>query len=392
MHHVIVGGGVAGMTAALDLAARGAGTVALYSDEAYPYYYRPMLTEFFCGHVGMERLVRRDLDWYAARGIEVHLETRVTAVQPGAKTITLHTGVEVAYDKLLLAVGSHPFMPPLVGCDKPGIRTWRTLADTLELQTAATTCGRTLVLGGGLLGLEAARGLSGFCSNVTVLEYAPRLLPRQLDVVGAGLLQRFVEALGIQVVVGAQTTEILGDARATGVKLKDGREFSAGLLLVAAGVRGDTRLAAEAGLTVDRGIVVDAQMATSAPDIYAAGDAAVYQGYSWAIAPIAQAQARVAAANMAGETQVYDAVVPSTTLKVVGIHVTSVGVVNPETPEYLEVAHLDEVAGVYKKIVLHEGGIVGAIVINDKSLAKQLEQAIAERQTMTEAEAHALVV
>ncbi len=391
MQYVIVGGGVAGMTAALDLASRDVGTIALYTDEAHPYYYRPMLTEFFCGKVGMARLVRRDLDWYAGRGIDVHLETRVTALHPAAKTIALEDGTEVPYDKLLLAVGSLPFVPPIAGKEKAGIYTWRTLADTLELQETATACGKTLVLGGGLLGLEAARGLSKFCANVTVLEYFPRLLPRQLDTVGAGLLQRFVENLGIEVVLGAETVAFLGEQHVTGARLKDGREFPAGLVLVAAGVRSDVSLAQAAGLAVDRGVVVDAHMATSAPDIYAAGDVAVYQGQSWAIAPIAQAQARIAAANMAGESQRYDVVVPSTTLKVVGIEVSSVGVVNPDGADYVEVAALDEDAGIHKKIVLHEGLIVGAIVINAKPLAKQLEQHISERHAMTQDAAQALV-
>ncbi len=391
MRFVIVGGGVAGITAALELGNRRLGTVAVYSDETYPYYYRPQLAEFLAGGVTLERLLRRDLAWYKGRGIDVHLGRSVTRVEPDARTITLVDGTRVEYDKLLLATGSVPFVPPLKGADKSGVFTWRTLADTLELEQAASFCGKTIVLGGGLLGLEAARGLLRFCGDVTVLEFFPRLLPRQLDVEGATVLQHFVESLGIRVVVGAQAEEVLGDQVVTGLRLKDGREFPAGLVLVAAGVRSQARLAQEAGLTVDRGIVVDEYMATSAPDIYAAGDAAIFKGYSWAIAPIAQAQGRIAALNMAGEVTAYDVVVPSTTLKVVGIDVSSVGIVNPETADHIEIRALEAEANSYKKIVLHGGRIVGSIVINNKVLAKNLENRIAQREAMTPDQARALL-
>jgi len=391
MRFVVVGGGVAGITAALELANRRLGKVAVYSDETYPYYYRPQLTEFLAGGITLERLLRRDLAWYKGRGINVYLGRSVTRVEPDVRRITLVDGAQVEYDKLLLATGSVPFVPSLKGIDKNGVFAWRTLADTLELEQAASSCGKTIVLGGGLLGLEAARGLLGFCSDVTVLEFFPRLLPRQLDVEGAAVLQRFVESLGIRVVVGAQVEELLGDDAVSGLRLKDGQAFPAGMVLVAAGVRCQAALAQEAGLAVDRGIVVDEYMATSAPDIYAAGDAVVFKGYSWAIAPIAQAQGRVAAANMAGDATVYDVVVPSTTLKVAGIDVSSVGIVNPETDDYVEVRILDAAANVYKKIVLHDGKIAGSIVINNKVLAKSLENRIAQREAMTPDQARALL-
>lgn len=391
MRFVIVGGGVAGITAALELANRGSSKIAVFSDETYPYYYRPQLTEFLAGGITLERLLRRDLAWYKGRGIDVHLGRSVTRIEPDAKTITLVDGTRVEYDKLLLATGSVPFVPPLKGVDKSGVFTWRTLADTLELEQVASACRKTIVLGGGLLGLEAARGLLGFCGDVTVLEFFPRLLPRQLDVEGATVLQRFVESLGIRAIVGAQAEEIMGDHAVRGLRLKDGQEFSAGMILVASGVRCQASLAQAAGLAVDRGIVVDEHMATSAPDIYAAGDAAIFKGYSWAIAPIAQAQGRIAAANMAGDATVYDVVVPSTTLKVVGIDVSSVGLVNPETDDYIEIRVIEADANSYKKIVLHEGKIVGSIVINNKVLAKSLENRIAQGEAMTPDQARVLL-
>ncbi len=391
MRSVIVGGGVAGISAAMDVARRGLGEVIVLSDEAYPYYYRPQLTEFLAGNLTLERLIRRPLPWYQERGIDIRLGTRASKLVPDAKTVILDGGSEIGYDRLLLAMGSAPIVPPVKGADKEGVYTWRTLEDTLAMEKMATMCQDIIVMGGGLLGLELARGLRGFCSDITVLEYFPRLMPRQLDEDGARLLQQFVSSQGIKVVVGAQIDALTGQEHVTGAHLVDGREFGANAVVVAAGVRPSATIAKDAGIMVDRGIVVDEHMATSVPDVYAAGDVASFKGYSWAIAPIAQAQARVAAANIAGEPLTYDAVVPSTTLKVIGIDVSSVGLVNPENSDYLEVRALDQDLGTYRKIVIHDGTIVGSIVINGRKLAQDLEAKIAARAAMTVDEARAMI-
>jgi nitrite reductase (NADH) large subunit len=390
MRFVIVGAGVAGITAAMDLARRNLGEVIIYSDEEYPYYYRPRLTEFLAGNLTMSQLLRRPLSWYQDRGIDLRLGKPVTAIDPAQKTITVD-GDSVVYDKLLLAMGCLPFVPPIEGADQDRVLTWRTLEDTLEMEKAAVTCREIAVIGGGLLGLEAARGLKSYCANISVLEFFPRLMPRQLDEAGSRLLQDFVESLGINVIVGARCEKILGDGQIMGVQLQGGRTIPAQTVVVAAGVRANAKLAADAGLTVNRAIVVDEKMTTSDPDIHAAGDISVFRGYTWAIAPIAQAQARVAAANMAGQESLYDVVVPSTTLKVVGIDVSSVGIVNPEDEAATEIRRLDNEAGTYKKIVVRDNVIVGSIVINDRQLAKKLESAISFRQPMTHEDAQRLI-
>jgi nitrite reductase (NADH) large subunit len=390
MRFVIVGAGVAGITAAMDLARRSLGEVIIYSDEEYPYYYRPQLTEFLAGNLPLGRLLRRPLSWYQDRGIDLRLAKPVTAIDPAQKTITVE-GANVSYDKLLLAMGSLPFVPPMEGSDQERVLTWRTLEDTLEMEKAAVTCEEIAVIGGGLLGLEAARGLKSYCANISVLEFFPRLMPRQLDEAGSRLLQDFVESLGITVIVGARCERILGNGQITGVQLQGGRIVPAQTVVVTAGVRANTRLAADAGLTVDRGIVVDERMTTSDPDIHAAGDVSVFRGYTWAIAPIAQTQARVAAANMADDESLYDVVVPSTTLKVVGIDVSSVGIVSPEDERATEIRKLDNEAGTYKKVVLRDNVIIGSVVINDRQLAKKLESAISSREAMTPEEARTLI-
>jgi nitrite reductase (NADH) large subunit len=391
MRFVIIGGGVAGITAAMDLARRDLGTVEVYTDEEYPYYYRPQLTEFLAGTVTMSKLLRRPLSWYQNRGIDLHLGQQVTAINPEDKSITIHNKERVTYDKLLLAMGSLPSIPPIKGMDKPGVLTWRTLEDTLEMEKAAISCHDTIVIGGGLLGLEASRGLKSFCAKITVLEYFPRLMPRQLDKEAASLLQDHVESTGVDVIVGAHTQKILGQERVTGVQLERGLSLPAQTVVCAAGVRSNTKIAKEADIEVNRGIIVDNHMRTSEPDIYAAGDVAEYKGYCWAIAPIAQTQARIASSNMAGESTEYNVVVPSTTLKVVGIDVSSIGNVNPEGEDFIEIRNINRDEETYKKIVLHEGKIVGAILINAKPMARGVENQISAQEEMTVEEAKALI-
>jgi nitrite reductase (NADH) large subunit len=339
----------------------------------------------------MSKLLRRPLSWYQNRGIDLHLGQQVTAINPEDKSITIHNKERVTYDKLLLAMGSLPSIPPIKGMDKPGVLTWRTLEDTLEMEKAAISCHDTIVIGGGLLGLEASRGLKSFCAKITVLEYFPRLMPRQLDKEAASLLQDHVESTGVDVIVGAHTQKILGQERVTGVQLERGLSLPAQTVVCAAGVRSNTKIAKEADIEVNRGIIVDNHMRTSEPDIYAAGDVAEYKGYCWAIAPIAQTQARIASSNMAGESTEYNVVVPSTTLKVVGIDVSSIGNVNPEGEDFIEIRNINRDEETYKKIVLHEGKIVGAILINAKPMARGVENQISAQEEMTVEEAKALI-
>ncbi len=382
MNHVIVGGGVAGITAALELARRKAGEIHIYTEEHFPYYYRPQLSHFLAGELSMEELLRRPLEWYTQKGINIHLNSKVTGVTPAKKQIQLSDGASIAYDKLLLAAGSLPIVPRMQGADKTGVFTWRTLDDALAIKEYASHCKQVVVIGGGLLGLEAAYGLRKAGLDVTVLEFFSRLLPRQLDQQGAEILQHCIANLGLQIAVSAETSEIQGADKVEGVQLKDGRHFPAQMVLVATGVRCNANLGAEAGLTVDRGIVVDEYLATSAPDVYAAGDIATFQGRTWAIAPIAQTQGRIAAANMAGEPTRYEGQAPSTTLKIVGIDLTSVGNAQPEGENFVEKREINLEAGTYKKIVVQEDKVVGAIVIGDKNLAKKLEGMIENKTAL----------
>ena len=392
--HVIVGSGVAGMTAALLLTRYDDAQVALYTKEQHPYYYRPEVTNYLAGQKTLADLCRRPVSWYENRGIEMHLDTRVTRVLPEQKEIVLEDGAHVAYDQLLLAPGSRPFVPPVAGVDKDGVFTIRTLEDAQAIQTyiAETDCERAVVIGGGLLGLEAARGLKGMGLEVTIVELLPRLMPLQLDEDGSVILRDFVKQQGYHVRVGESAQQVQGDARVNSVLLQSGATLSADLVVIATGVRPNTRLAEEARLDVDRGIEVNRRMQTSDPDIFAAGDAARCMGKIWAIVPPAQAQARVAAANMAGREALYDEVTPSTSLKVVGIAVDSIGEVHPKADENVtELRRMDMERHRYTKIVLKEGIVVGAIVIGDAALAQKLGDRIKNETAMTPEDAETLL-
>jgi nitrite reductase (NADH) large subunit len=391
MRHVIVGSGVAGITAAIELARRDAGEILVYGAEPYPYYYRPRLPYFLAGEIPQEQLYVHPASWYEQRGIQLFPGTAVARLEPDQKRIVLADGRSVPYDRLLLATGGLSFIPPFEGIGQRGVFSLRTLDDALAIREYAGRCQQAVVIGGGLLGLEAARALGRLGLDVTVLEHAPYLLPRQLDAQGAALLQGMIEAMGLHVAVRADTQSIPGNGEARGVLLKDGRQFPAQLVLIATGVRSNIQLAAAAGLAVDRGVVVDASMATSAPDIYAAGDVASFQGRSWGIIPVALAQAAVAAANMAGTPERYQEVTPTNTLKIAGIDLLSVGTVQPEGKGFHELRASSPAGRRYVKLVLERDRLVGAIVIGDRALGRKLEPLVIERARMSLKEAEALL-
>jgi nitrite reductase (NADH) large subunit len=396
MKHVIVGSGVAGMTAALQLSRYDDTEIHVYTEDTHSYYYRPEVTNFLAGVKSKDEVVRRPASWYEKRGIHVHLGQTVVSVRPDEKEIILGDETHVGYDTLLLAPGSHPFVPPIKGAETTGVFTIRTLEDAQQIKTYIhdAECQHAVVIGGGLLGLEGARGLKGMGLEVTIVELMPRLMPLQLDAQGGEILRDFVEAQGYDVIVDNSASEIKGEAHVTGVELRDGTSLHADMVVIATGVRPNTRLAEEAGLTLNRGIEVDDRLRTSAPDIYAAGDAAHCMGRTWAIVPPAQAQARVAAQNMAGEEAHYEEVTPYTSLKVVGIDVDSMGktTVDDEDKDEIDVVrYADPDAHKYIKVLLRDEVIIGSIVINNADLAKELRDLTQKDATVSREDVAALI-
>lgn len=380
MKHVIVGSGVAGATAAQAIRQTDPDAeVHLFGAEPYPYYRRPQLWEFIAGKIEQGTLTFRPAEWYAERGIELHLGTKVAALDPAARQIALADDNREAYDRLLLATGARPFIPPCEGTEKDGVFALRTLDDALAIKAYARKVDTAIVVGGGLLGLETARALHTAGLDVTVVEFFPYLLPRQLDEEGAGVLQTLLEAQGLHVVTGATTTAILGVPCADCIQLQDGAKVAGDLVLFSTGIRSEVTLAKEAGLKVNRGIVVNGHLQTSAEDVFAAGDAAEFEGVVYGIIPPAIEQARIAAANMVAPSSVtYTGTIPSTTLKVAGAELTTLGEAVVEGDEYTRLRHTDVAGGRYRKVVLRDGRIVGAILLNDEERARPIRQLIAQ--------------
>jgi len=378
MKIVIVGNGLAGTLAAktareLDPEAG----IEIFGEEKYAYYPRPNLIEFLAGRLPYEKLFAFPENWNVRQRIDVNLGAKVAKIRPDERTVETGSGGVFPYDALLLASGARAAVPPLTGSGLKGVFVLRTLDDALAILDHLRTHAHVAVLGGGLLGLEIARAIRGRGAEVSVVEFFDRLLPRQLDPAAAGILKHQIEKTGISVRLGAVSREILGAEEVRGIRFESGDEVEADLVVIAAGVKPELALAKDAGLTVERGIVVDDRLRTSRPEIFAAGDVAEHQGRVYGIIPASFEQARAAAGNMLGMDMPYSGTVPSNTLRVAGLYVTSAGEVNPEARGHEVLVRSVPEDGLYKKIVLKEGRLVGAIWMGTKKGALEIGRFVA---------------
>ena len=387
MKAVIVGNNIAGTTLAKALRdADGAAEIDIFTEESMPYYPRPRLIDYLEGKVQEKDMPFYPMDWYSKNRLTLHLSSKVEKIDTAGKNV-LAGGTWHSYDKLALATGSSSFVPPFKGLPKGNVFSLRTMDDAKRIKDAASKAVHAIVIGGGLLGLESARGVCTAYPHlkVTILEYAEHLLMRQLDHEGADILQGWIEKTGASIVLRAETDEILGGQSVEAVKLKDGRTIEGDLVIVSAGTRSNTALAKEAGLTVNKGIVVDSSLRTSDPDIFAVGDACEFGGQVWAMIPPALDEARIAAKKMLGQPGPdYTGTVPSNTLKVSGFDLTSIGTVRsahePPEPGYEEIRAVTPDGSVYKKFVLREGKMIGAILLGTKKDALKVTKIIKEGQ------------
>lgn len=380
--YVIVGNGIAGVTAAQVVAGAEPGAdIHLYAAEPYPYYRRPQLPDYIAGAVTEADITYRPPDWYERQGIHVHLGSPVVELDVSCGRVRLVDGLLAPYDRLLLTTGGWAWVPPIEGADRPGVFTLRTLDDARAIRAYARSVKEAVVIGGGLLGLETARALRALHLEVRVVEFGGHLMPRQLDREGAAVLQGILEQMGIRVFTGAVTEAILGNGGVRSVRLKDGQELPAGMVVCSTGVRPDTALAERAGVTVQRGVVVDAHLRTSAEEVYAAGDVAEAGGVVYGIIPAAVEQARVAGANLVTPgSAVYSGTLPATTLKVVGADLTSLGECTAEGEGLLQLRYAQPQTGRYRMLALRQGRVVGAILLNNDR-----EQTLAVRRLMQQA-------
>jgi len=356
--------------------------IAMFAKEKYHYYPRPNLIDFLADRIPFERIFAFPEEWYAKQNLDVHLERPVRKIYPEAKEIELADNTREKYDRLFLANGSNSFVPPFKGVDQRGVFTLWTIDDAYAILEYMSDHRNVVIIGGGLLGLEIARAIKNRGADVQVVEFFDRLLPRQLDFQGASILQGTIERMGIRVRVGVATEEILGEGEITGLRFKNGETLNASMAVVAAGSRPNLELAKSAGLETDRGLVVDDHLMTSNPDIFAAGDVVQHRGRVYGIIPASFEQARIAAANVLGKEKPYQGTIPSNTLKVVGISLSSVGLVNPEKDDCEELRKEVRGEGIYKKIVIKDGAIVGAIWMGTKKGAAEVSRLISEKRNV----------
>ncbi len=377
--YLIVGNGVAGNTAAETIRKYdAAGEILIFTKEKYPFYYIPGLPEYLSGERPLPRLIIHDEKWYGDNRIKLNLETEITRIDAPRKQAFTSGGETCSYNKLLLATGGNSFVPPIKGADLPGVFTLRTIGDADALREKAAQSKRLALIGGGLLGLEAGNGLRKLGLEVEVIEFFPRLLPRQMDIPGAALLQQQMEEMGFHFHLGATTREIGRQNDGLRVHLESGAAIDADLVLISAGTRPDLTLARSLGLEIDKGVKVDDTLKTGLDDIYAAGDLIEHQGRYYGLWTAAAEQGRVAGLAMAGQPARYAGTVPSNILKVVGIDLMAAGEIDPEGRLEALVSK-DEVQKTYRKLVVQDNVIIGVILLGDLRGSTEILNAIKKK-------------
>jgi nitrite reductase (NADH) large subunit len=364
---VIIGNGMAPgrMLEKLFEQAPGTFDVTIFNAEPRVNYDRIMLSPVLSGEKTFEDIVIHGDGWYIENGITLYKGHRVVNIDRKAKTVTSDHGVTEAYDKLVIATGSVPFIIPVPGKDLRGVLTYRDLDDVDAMLLAAQSREKTIVIGGGLLGLEAAAGLAGRGMDVTVLHVMPTLMDRQLDPAAGYLLQKALEERGIKVITKANTKRIIGTDRVEGIELDNGTIIPATLVVMAVGIRPNAGLAKEAGLAVNRGIVVDAGMQTSDGDVLALGECAEVGGMVYGLVAPLYEMARIAASHLAGDrTPAFAHSDTPTKLKVTGINLFSLGDF-ADGDDREEIVLRDATAGIYRRLVLRNNRIIGTVLYGE---------------------------
>lgn len=364
---VMVGNGMAGVRALEELIkiAPDKYQITVFGSEPYANYNRILLSPVLTGEMNLDDIMLNDVDWYQDNGIDLRLGKKIIDIDRRKREVVDVNGDRVAYDRLLIATGSNAFIIPIAGAGLKGVIAYRDIADVNYMLEAATTCKNAVVIGGGLLGLEAANGLKARGMDVTVVHLLDTLMERQLDAAAAALLKRSLEARGLHFLMGAQTAEIVGDGHVKAVRFTDGREIDADIVVMAVGIRPNVELAKKAGIYTERGIVVNDTMQTYDPRIYAVGECLQHRGVTYGlVAPLFE-QAKVCANHLAqlGHAR-YEGSITSTKLKVTGIDVFSAGnFLGDEGSE--DIIYQDANAGIYKKLVIKHDKIMGAVLYGD---------------------------
>jgi nitrite reductase (NADH) large subunit len=378
---VIVGNGMAAARLVDELAkvALGRYAIAVIGDEPRLAYNRVLLSSVLAGETASHEIELRPASWWRDRGVTLKYGCLVTAIDAGRRELKIANEESISYSKLVLATGSTPLRLNVPGAELTGVHTFRDSRDVDLLLTLAAGKKRVVVVGGGLLGLEAAHGLAKAGARVTLIHLMDRLMERQLDAPAAELLKMLVERKGIKILLNANTAVLHGETRVEAIELADGRRIDADAVIFAAGIRPNTALAKQAGIAVNRGIVVDDVMQTGTSDIFALGECAEHRGICYGLVEPAYEQAGVLAQHLAGGAAFYGGSVLATNLKVSGVSVFSAGdFMGAQGCEAIVLSDIRH--GTYKKLVIAEGRLTGAVLVGDTADALWYLELIRSRQ------------
>ncbi len=342
--------------------------ITIFGDETHVNYNRILLSSVLAGEKTADDIVLNEIDWYRKNGIQPRLGVRIDHVDSVARTVTGADGSVTGYDRLILATGSSAFVPPIPGIDKKNVHVFRTLDDTRALLEKSRPGCKAVVIGGGLLGLEAARGLQVQGCDVTVVHLAPTLMERQLDPTGGAYLAGKMEKLGVRVLLSRQTQALLGNGHVQGLRFACGTEVDADIVVVAAGIRPNVALGRSAGLEVHRGIVVNDFMETSDSHIHAVGECTEHRGQIFGLVAPLLDQGKVLASTLTGNRgPVFTGATDATKLKIMGVDVFSAGSIDESEPGVEVIRYEDQSLGIYKKLLVKDNRLHGVILVGDAS-------------------------
>jgi nitrite reductase (NADH) large subunit len=376
----VLGGGIAGVSVAEKLREAGVDSdIALVNSEPHHLYNRMGISRVIYGRSAMSGLYLLPDNWFGDQRIDSWLNTLVSSVDVAEHTVRVATGETLEWDHLVFATGARAVVPDIAEIGLPGSFALREAGDAAQIRAHAQRVGahRAVIGGGGLLGLEGAYSLHRLGLRATVLERGGRLLSRGIDAAASELLRGYLDRTGIDVRTTVSATALTGDGRVEAVVLSDGTTLPCDVFLYAVGVQPNAELAAAAGITVQRGIVVDDRMRTSVPDVYACGDVAEFGGRVWGLWPTAVRQAEIVAAGLLGDDERFDLIDPPTILKGVGVTLISAGRVD-ERPDDEVLVHEDSTAGTYARLLIADGRMVGGVLFGHAREVPHLQRLVAE--------------
>ena len=399
---VVIGNGMAGARTVEEILARGGRKqfhITMLGAEPHGNYNRILLSNVLNGSQDAREIFLHPLDWYAENDVTLHHGVQATSIDREAKRVLASDGQSIAYDKLIIATGSRPFVPPLEGLTlpdgtpKPGVFVFRTIDDCHKIAGYATKSRRAVVIGGGLLGLEAARGLINYGCQVHVVHLASQLMETQLDETAGALLQSAMENMGLRIHLEKSTTAILGDDMVTGLRFKDGSTLECDMVVISCGIRPNIEIARECGLQVERALVVNDQMqAANDADVYAVGECAQHGGRVYGLVAPLWEQGRVLADVITGANPdaAYRGSKLATKLKVMGLELASMGITKASEDGDETVQWVEKKRGRYKKLIIRNGVLVGAILLGETGKAGYLMQSFERSTPLPEDREHLL--